>query len=232
MLSDSAKVAARIIAHSNLVTMPQFSPHCVDCPRLASHLAHVRERYAGYHGRPVAPFGDPQAKFLVVGLAPGMHGANRSGRPFTGDHAGILLYHTLYQHGFSNQPEGASRDDGLRLKNCRITNAVKCLPPQNKPTPEEIRVCNRYLKTELEGLPKKAVILTLGLVAHKAVLQATGCRQVEYPFAHGAEHQLPSGLRLIDSYHCSRYNTQTGRLTKTMFDRVVARARALVDRVL
>lgn len=212
------------------MTMPQFSPHCVDCPRLASHLAHVRERFAGYHARPVAPFGDPRAKFLIVGLAPGMHGANRSGRPFTGDHAGILLYQTLHQHGFSNQPEGTSRDDGLQLNNCRITNAVKCLPPQNKPTPQEIRACNRYLKTELEHLPDDAVVLALGQIAHRAVLQAIGCRQAEYPFAHGAQHRLPSGLRLIDSYHCSRYNTQTGRLTKAMFDKVVARARVLVDR--
>jgi uracil-DNA glycosylase family 4 len=210
--------------------MPQFSSHCVDCPRLASHLAHVRERYAGYHARPVAPFGDPKAKFLVVGLAPGMHGANRSGRPFTGDHAGILLYQTLHRYAFSNQPVAVSRNDGLQLINCRITNAVKCLPPQNKPTPQEIRACNRYLKSELDHLSNDAVILALGLVAHKAVLQALGARQAEYPFSHGAQHHLPTGLCLVDSYHCSRYNTQTGRLTKTMFEKVMARVRVLVDR--
>jgi uracil-DNA glycosylase len=208
------------------MSMPRFNIHCVDCPRLASHLAHVRERYAGYHARPVAPFGDAAARLLIVGLAPGMHGANRSGRPFTGDYAGILLYKTLHKHGFASQPEAVSRNDGLELHDCRITNAVKCLPPENKPTTDEIRVCNRYLKSELEGLPPPAIVLALGQIAHKAVLQALKLKQVDYPFAHAAEHRLPNGLRLIDSYHCSRYNTQTGRLTPIMFDKVVARARA------
>jgi uracil-DNA glycosylase family 4 len=208
--------------------MPQFNIHCVDCPRLASHLAHVRERFAGYHARPVAPFGDMQAQLLIVGLAPGMHGANRSGRPFTGDFAGILLYRTLHAQGFATRAEAVSRDDGLELMNCRITNAVKCLPPENKPTTEEVRVCNRYLKTELEGLPKNAVVLALGGIAHKAVVQVFKLKQVDYPFGHAAEHILPGGLRLLDSYHCSRYNTQTGRLTDAMFRKVIARAKTLL----
>jgi len=209
--------------------MPEFNIHCVDCPRLASHLAHVRERFAGYHARPVAPFGDSRARLLIVGLAPGMHGANRSGRPFTGDYAGILLYKTLFQFGFSSQAEAISRSDGLTLNGCRITNAVKCLPPENKPTTEEVRACNRFLRTELEALPDRAVILSLGLIAHKAVLRALHCKQSGHVFAHGALHELPNGVRMLDSYHCSRYNTQTGRLTAAMFERVVARAKQLVD---
>ena len=210
--------------------MPEFNIHCVDCTRLASHLAHVRERFNGYHGRPVAPFGDPQARLLIVGLAPGMHGANRSGRPFTGDFAGILLYQTLHKHGLASQAEAVSRDDGLKLRGCRITNAVKCLPPENKPTTDEIRICNRYLQTELAGLPENALILALGGVAHKSVLQAFKLKQAEFGFAHAAEHILPNGMTLLDSYHCSRYNTQTRRLTPAMFDTVVARARELLMR--
>jgi uracil-DNA glycosylase family 4 len=209
--------------------MPQFNIHCVDCPRLASHLAHVRERFFGYHARPVAPFGATRARLLIVGLAPGMHGANRSGRPFTGDYAGILLYRTLHKHGIASKPESISRDDGLVLNGCRITNAVKCLPPGNKPTTGEIRACNRFLKTELEGLPEGAVILALGQIAHKAVLQALGLKQVDFGFGHAAEHRLPNGFHLVDSYHCSRYNTQTRRLTAAMFDKAVARARKLAE---
>lgn len=211
-------------------SVPEFNIHCVDCPRLASHLAHVRERCAGYHARPVSPFGDAKARLLIVGLAPGMHGANRSGRPFTGDYAGILLYRSLHKHGFASQAKAVSRNDGLKLYNCRITNAVKCLPPENKPTSDEIRACNRFLRTELERLPDDAVILALGLIAHKAVLQALDLRQVDYKFGHATEHRLSDGRYLIDSYHCSRYNTQTGRLTEAMFDKVVARARKLVGR--
>jgi uracil-DNA glycosylase family 4 len=209
--------------------VPEFNIHCVDCPRLASHLAHVRERYAGYYARPVPPFGDTQARLLIVGLAPGMHGANRSGRPFTGDFAGILLYRTLHKHGFATRAEAISRTDGLELLGCRITNAVKCLPPENKPTGDEIRTCNRFLRTELEQLPPDATILALGLIAHRAVLQALKLRQADYAFGHAAEHRLPDGRRLLDSYHCSRYNTQTGRLTDAMFDKVVERARILMD---
>lgn len=208
--------------------MPAFNPDCVDCPRLASHLAHVRERYCNYFARPVPPFGDPRAQLLIVGLAPGLHGANRSGRPFTGDHAGILLYRTLHAHGFASRAESVSRNDGLELHNCRVTNAVKCLPPQNKPVPDEVRNCNRFLKSEFESLPATAVILALGTIAHRAVIQAFGLRQSEYRFTHSADFSLPNGHRLIDSYHCSRYNTQTRRLTPAMFDRVIEKAASLL----
>jgi uracil-DNA glycosylase family 4 len=190
---------------------------CTDCPRLAGFLAQVRERHPDYHARPVSAFGDPGAALLIVGLAPGMHGANRSGRPFTGDYAGILLYDTLHRFGFGSRVESVSRDDGLRLTGCRITNAVKCLPPENKPEPAEIKRCNRYLAAELAASPDVRVILALGQVAHKAVLMASGLRQSAYDFGHGARHVLPDGRLLFDSYHCSRYNTQTRRLTAESF---------------
>jgi uracil-DNA glycosylase family 4 len=189
----------------------------------------VRLRHPGYHARPVPPFGDADAPLLIVGLAPGMHGANRTGRPFTGDFAGILLYETLYRHGLASMPQSIAADDGLRLRHCRVTNAVKCLPPQNKPATEEVRACNPYLVMELTRLPAGGVVLALGRVAHGAVLRASGLAQARWPFAHGVEHRLPSGRYLIDSYHCSRYNTQTGRLTPAMFDAVVGRCRALLD---
>lgn len=190
---------------------------CTDCPRLAGFLADVRGKHPDYHARPVLPFGDARARLLVVGLAPGMHGANRSGRPFTGDYAGILLYETLHTFGFGSQPESVAADDALRLTDCRITNAVKCLPPENKPEPSEIKSCNRYLAQELAAAPEVRVILALGLVAHKAVLMASGLKQSALPFGHGARHALPGGRILIDSYHCSRYNTQTRRLTRADF---------------
>ncbi|MBI3899928.1 MAG: uracil-DNA glycosylase [Gammaproteobacteria bacterium] len=202
-----------------------FNPDCRACPRLVSHLAEVRRDYPDYHARPVAPFGDRRARLLVVGLAPGMHGANRTGRPFTGDHAGILLYQTLHRYGFANQAEGADPKDGLRLSNCRITNAVKCLPPENKPTPAEVTQCNGFLKIEINGLRAGSVVLALGAVAHTAVLKALELKPGAYKFGHGAEYSLPSGITLIDSYHCSRYNTQTKRLTTAMFAAVVRRAR-------
>jgi uracil-DNA glycosylase family 4 len=204
-----------------------FDPDCVRCPRLAAHLDGVRREYPDYYTRPVAPFGDAEPRLLIVGLAPGMHGANASGRPFTGDYAGILLYKTLYELGFSNCPESVHRDDGLELRGCRITNAVKCLPPENKPTTEEIRRCNRYLAAELAALPATTVILALGKIAHDAVLRARDLKLSCYAFAHGARHSLPDGRRLIDCYHCSRYNTQTGRLTETMFREVMTTAKTL-----
>ncbi len=205
-----------------------FDPACRRCPRLAGHLDAVRRAHPGYHARPVPSFGDPAARLLMVGLAPGLHGANRTGRPFTGDYAGILLYATLYRQGFGSAPESVAADDGLRLRGCRITNAVKCLPPENKPTTNEVRTCNAFLAAELDGLPDKAVLLALGQIAHNAVLRALALRQAARRFAHGAEHALPNGMTLIDSYHCSRYNTQTGRLTEDMFDAVVGRCRELV----
>jgi uracil-DNA glycosylase len=206
-----------------------FSTDCRLCLRLVAWLGEVRAEFPKYHCAPVPPFGDPAGRLLVVGLAPGMHGANASGRPFTGDHAGILLYATLHRFGFASGPVSRSADDGLVLRDCRITNAVKCLPPQNKPTTDEVRTCNPYLAAELAGLPAGAVVLALGAVAHGAVLRALRLKPAAFPFAHGAEHMPAPGLRLLDSYHCSRYNTQTRRLTEPMFHAVFARARALLS---
>ena len=200
---------------------------CRRCQRLARFLDEVKQTRPDYYAKPVPAFGNDNARVCIVGLAPGMHGANATGRPFTGDHAGILLYQTLHRHGFASQPEAVAAGDGLQLINCRITNAVKCLPPQNKPVGEEINNCNKWLASELEVLPDNNVIIALGGIAHKAVIRALGLRQKEYVFAHGAEHKLPRGV-LIDSYHCSRYNTQTKRLKPAMFDAVFARARERV----
>ncbi len=197
-----------------------FDPGCHDCPRLTAFLQGVRRERPAYHARPVPPFGDRQAGLLIVGLAPGMHGANRTGRPFTGDFAGILLYRTLHRFGFASHSGSNDPDDGLMLIGCRVTNAVKCLPPQNKPVPAEIRCCNRYLAAEMAKYPPRAV-LALGRIAHEAVLRARGLKLGQFPFAHHAVHDLPGSLRLFDSYHCSRYNTQTKRLTEAMFEAVV-----------
>lgn len=208
---------------------PIFDLDCRRCERLSGFLDEVGSRYPDYHARPVAPFGDPEARLLVVGLAPGMHGANATGRPFTGDHAGILLYQTLHRYGFASKPESVSADDGLELTDCRITNAVKCLPPQNKPTGAEIKACRDYLAAELATLPAGNVVVALGSIAHRSIIACSGARQKDHVFAHGAEHHLANGIRLIDSYHCSRYNTQTRRLTEPMFEEIFARARALID---
>ena len=205
-----------------------FDSTCRDCPRLAAFLDVVKEKNPDYYCKPVPPFGDAGARFLIVGLAPGMHGANRTGRPFTGDHAGFLLYETLHAFGFSNQAEATAVDDGLELLDCRITNAVKCLPPDNKPVGAEINTCNSYLANELRLLPKKSVMLALGGIAHRTIIRALSLRQADYPFGHAAEHELAEGLLLLDSYHCSRYNTNTRRLTDEMFRAVFARARELL----
>ena len=197
-----------------------FDKDCRRCKRLDDFLCAVKDKYPDYHARPVAPFGDKNPRLLIVGLAPGMHGANATGRPFTGDYAGLLLYDALYEFGYSNQAESAALADGLELKGCRITNAVKCLPPQNKPTGAEINQCNAFLAAELKTLPKHAVILALGTVAHQAVLKACGLKLGTAAFAHNAQHALPGGYILIDSYHTSRYNVQTKRLTKDMFAEV------------
>ncbi|MFP5506774.1 MAG: uracil-DNA glycosylase [Gammaproteobacteria bacterium] len=202
------------------MSAPCFDLECRACPRLATFLDEVRARHPDYHARPVAPFGDPAPRLLIVGLAPGMHGANRSGRPFTGDHAGVLLYETLHRFGYASAPQSISVDDGLTLSGCRITNAVKCLPPANKPDPGEIRECNRFLAAEIAALPEHATILALGQIAHQAVLRALGLKLKDYPFAHASDHRLPGGRRLVSSYHCSRYNTQTRRLTPEMFEAV------------
>jgi len=194
-----------------------FDPYCERCPRLVQLLSEVRTAHPGYHGRPVQAFGDPKAKLVIVGLAPGMHGANASGRPFTGDFAGILLYQTLFEFGFSNYPKSVSRDDGLVLEGCFITNAVKCLPPQNKPVASEIHNCNSYLKSEFDLLPSNSVILTLGRIAHESVLRALNLRQKLFPFKHAEIHNIDESKVLVSCYHCSRYNIQTKRLTPKMF---------------
>jgi len=211
------------------MTAGQFDPGCRRCGRLADFLNQVKSQHPGYFCRPVPPFGAPDSGLLVVGLAPGMHGANATGRPFTGDHAGILLYQTLFDYGFSNQPESVSREDALQLHNCRITNAVKCLPPQNKPLLDEVKTCNHYLRAEIDGLPAPAVLLALGKLAHDAVLRVLGMKLSAYRFAHGGIHTLTDKLSLVDSYHCSRYNTQTRRLTAEMFGDVFRLVRQVLD---
>lgn len=209
--------------------MNEFSIDCRRCPRLARNLAQVRKAHPDYYALPVPPFGPARARLLVVGLAPGMHGANRTGRPFTGDFAGILLYDTLHRYGFASHPVSSSATDGLRLKDCRITNAVKCLPPANKPLPDEVRRCNAYLAQEIAAMPDGAAILALGLIAHDAILAAFGLKRSTHRFRHGGLHVLPRGMALYDSYHCSRYNTQTRRLTPVMFHQVLDAIRGYLN---
>ncbi len=204
-----------------------YDPACTRCPRLAEFLTEVHARYPDYWARPVPSFGAVDPRIVLIGLAPGLHGANRTGRPFTGDYAGELLYRTLYEAGLATRPESVAADDGLELKHARIINAVKCVPPGNKPLPDEIRCCNAYLKAELTGLKRVRVFLALGRVGHDAFLLASGRKRSPFPFAHGREHRLDETRHLIDSYHCSRYNTSTGVLTEPMFRQVVKRAREL-----
>jgi len=202
-----------------------FSTDCRLCPRLAGFLEQVRVEHPDYHALPVSSFGETGGRFLIVGLAPGMHGANRTGRPFTGDFAGKLLYGSLHKYGFASSADpldmAGNANAALTLRNCRITNAVRCLPPQNKPEPSEIRTCNGFVAEELSLMPKGAAIMALGTIAHQAVLTALQLRKSSYAFGHGARHTLPNGLMLFDSYHCSRYNTQTKRLTTAMFEAVI-----------
>jgi uracil-DNA glycosylase len=214
------------MTNAHLPTAPgaPYDPSCTRCPRLATFLEKTRGRYPAYWARPVPSFGAARARILIVGLAPGMHGANRTARPFTGDHAGILLYQSLFDAGLASAAVSVSVDDGLELKNVRIANAVKCVPPQNKPLPAEIRCCNPYLVEELRVLASVRVLLALGRVAHEAVLLAQNLPRARYAFAHAAEHRLSATHVMLDSYHCSRYNTQTRRLTVPMFRAVLARA--------
>ncbi len=205
-----------------------FDLDCRACKRLDGFLSKVKHKHPDYHARPVAPFGDKNAQLLIVGLAPGMHGANATGRPFTGDYAGLLLYEALFDFGYSNQKVSESLGDGLKLNNCRITNAVKCLPPQNKPTGPEINQCNHFLLEEIKTLPDKAVIMVLGGIAHNAVLKAYGLKLSITKFGHNKQFQLPDGRMLVSSYHCSRYNVQTKRLTREMFADVFITIGALV----
>jgi uracil-DNA glycosylase len=213
------------------VSTPGFvlpSPDCPLCPRLAGFRGTQRAAHPDWFNAPVPPFGDSTAKLLIVGLAPGLRGANRTGRPFTGDYAGDLLYATLRKFGLARGDYSGNRDDGLALDSARITNAVRCVPPQNKPETAEIAACRTFLIAELTALPRLRAILALGAIAHHAVLAAKGLRRPAYPFGHGVLHELPDGVLLADSYHCSRLNTNTGTLTTEMFEAVFA---AITDRL-
>ena len=214
MLDDGKKAG---IVPDTAIPTPMYDVSCRRCARLARFLDEVRVEYPDYRCLPVPPFGDLAARLVIVGLAPGMHGANATGRPFTGDFAGILLYETLHAYGYASSPLSRTINDPLTLVDCRITNSVKCLPPQNKPTPDEMRTCNNYLVADLATMPDGGAILALGRIAHEATLIALGLRRSDYPFGHGARHALKKGIALFDSYHCSRYNTNTGRLTTEMF---------------
>lgn len=203
-------------------------PHdCPLCPRLLAFRVENREKFPDLWNAPVPSWGDPDPGLVIVGLAPGLKGANRTGRPFTGDYAGELLYATLKKFGLATGEFRASPDDGLELRNTRIVNAVRCVPPQNKPTPAEIRTCRQFLTATIEQRPPRAY-LALGRIAHDSLLSALGERKSAFPFGHGAEHALTGGATLFDSYHCSRYNTNTGVLTTAMFEDVVGRAAAAV----
>ncbi|MFN0022627.1 MAG: uracil-DNA glycosylase [Parvularculaceae bacterium] len=193
---------------------------CPLCPRLCAYRAANASAFPAYFNGPAPSFGDDDAKVLIVGLAPGLHGANRTGRPFTGDYAGVLLYATLLKFGFAKGAYDAHPDDGLWLQETMITNAVRCAPPANKPTPQEIKTCRSFLASRLQALPNLRAIVCLGHVSHTSTLAALGLKAKDAPFAHGARHALPGGRFLFDSYHCSRYNTNTGRLTESMFESV------------
>jgi len=206
---------------------PQVSepaPDCLLCPRLAEFRRANREAHPDYFNGPVPGFGDINARLLIVGLAPGLHGANKTGRPFTGDYAGDLLYATLLAHGLARGIYRQRTDDGLELVDCLITNAVRCVPPQNKPLPAEINTCRQFLSSQIESMPRLKAILTLGQIAHGSVCTALGIKKKYYPFGHGARHET-CNLTLIASYHCSRYNTNTGVLTTDMFNDVVTAAK-------
>jgi uracil-DNA glycosylase len=209
------------------VPLPLAKPdrNCPLCPRLVSFREAAREREPEWFNSPVPPFGDPDGRLLIVGLAPGMQGANRTGRPFTGDYAGDLLYATLLEYGFAKGVYQARPDDGLVLVDCRIGNAVHCVPPQNKPLPAEINTCRPFLSATIKTMPRLAAIVALGRIAHESTVKALGLRASAAPFAHGAMHQ-GGALRLYDSYHCSRYNTNTRVLTPDMFRSVFAQIRA------
>ncbi len=210
--------------------MPILVPgrDCGLCPRLADYRHANRQSNPDWFNAPVPSFGRGDARLLVVGMAPGVRGANRTGRPFTGDYAGMLLYATLIQFGFAHGTYAADPADGLELRDCRIANAVRCVPPANLPQPQETRTCNQFLSAELQGMPKLRVVLALGLLSHAAVLRTQGISPGRLPFIHGALQALPNGLTLADSYHVSQYNQNTGRLTAAMFERVVGDIRTLL----
>jgi uracil-DNA glycosylase family 4 len=205
------------------------SPDCPLCPRLSAFRNGQRAEHGDWFNAPVPSFGDGEARLLVVGLAPGLRGANRTGRPFTGDYAGNLLYATLQRFGFAKGVYRADPEDGLSLIDCMITNAVRCVPPENKPLPVEIKTCNSFLKYQIASLERLSAIVALGRIAHDATLAALGAKKSRYAFGHGARHEI-GAVSLFDSYHCSRYNTNTGVLTTEMFETVFANVRALLRR--
>jgi uracil-DNA glycosylase len=211
-------------------TCPDAKPgrNCPRCPRLVAFRNHWREREAEWFNAPVPSFGPVDARLLIVGLAPGLRGANRTGRPFTGDYAGDLLYGTLKEFRFARGEYRASVDDGLELVDCRITNAVHCVPPENKPTPQEITTCREFLAATIAGMPRLSAVVALGRIAHETFVVAAGARRSAVPFGHGKTHAL-DGVTLFDSYHCSRYNTNTGVLTPQMFRDVFAAVRKHLD---
>ncbi len=218
--------------HANIAAMPAFTDpqDCIACPRLAEHLANIRRRDPDWHALPVPAFGALDAELLVVGLGPGEKGANRTGRPFTGDVAGELLYPALHRFGFASAAEPLGSDNwanpAMQLHNCRITNAVRCLPPANKPTTAEIRQCNSHLQAELAAMPALKVIVALGAIAHQALLWSYSLKPKSFVFGHNVSHALPDGRLLIDSYHCSGYNWRTGRLSRESFEAVFAGVKA------
>ncbi|HEY9163567.1 MAG TPA: uracil-DNA glycosylase [Magnetovibrio sp.] len=202
------------------MTSLEPDPGCTKCTRLTAFRAQNQAKFPDFHNAPVSSFGPLTAEILIVGLAPGLKGANRTGRPFTGDWAGDLLYPTLVKFGLAHGPYGESVDDGLTMTRARITNAVRCVPPENKVTGAEVLACQPFLVAELHAMKHLKAIVSLGLVSHNAVLKALNLKQSAYKFAHGAQHDLGGGLILADSYHCSRYNTNTGRLSEAMFESV------------
>lgn len=209
---------------------PEPQKSCALCPRLAGYRETNKISHPAYFNGPAPSFGPATARLLVVGLAPGLHGANRTGRPFTGDYAGDLLYKTLAKYGFSKGAYAADPGDGLTLVGAMISNAVRCAPPENKPTPLEIRTCRPFLKARIDALPDLDAIVCLGRIAHQSTLAALGVRAKDAPFSHGAQHPLARGLALFDSYHCSRYNTNTKRLTQEMFEQVFAAVRGYLGK--
>ena len=205
---------------------------CALCPRLVEFRTKNQSKYPEFHNAPVQSFGSLNARLLIVGLAPGLKGANQTGRPFTGDYAGDLLYATLLKFGFAEGRYGAHPDDGLRLVDCRVTNAVRCVPPENKPIGAEVAACRPFLQSEIAAMTNLRAAVALGSLGHNAFLAGLEVRKSDYPFAHCAVHEVPAGervLTLTDSYHCSRYNTNTGRLTTTMFEAVFAGVRSIFE---
>jgi uracil-DNA glycosylase family 4 len=215
-------------AQTSAADTPEAPKLCVLCPRLVAFRDLNRAKAPDWYNGAVPSFGDPEGRLLIVGLAPGLNGANRTGRPFTGDYAGDLLYSTLLKFGFARGEYAARPDDGLTLVDCIISNAVRCVPPENKPTPEEAATCRGFLKARIAALPNVQAIVALGRIAHDSTLAAFGCRKSLFPFAHGSRQTLPNGLQLFASFHCSRYNTNTGRLTPEMFHAVFAAVRAML----